>query len=424
MQVNSACILFVFPFFNQGELTMPEKDKNNIVKFDDHNDVPFSDEDDRVARQPSKMFSKPSRSLGDNQYNFNQGYLRISRPRKSPYDVKLFDVEEVHHKIQEIGESFKRMAEKKLLEKMAASEGIGRLRKQPKNYNAILNRLEAEYPHFQNVVAKLRRKMKVNSLQKYPSISFGRAILLTGPAGSGKSSFLFKLSEALNTEFYSYSCAATSNAFDLVGLSGKWGNGSRGKIFELLVEKECPNPIVLLDEIEKVADNGQRLSSLSDALYGLLEKNNARYFHDEFIDQKMDASKINWFATANDTSLLPAPILDRFDVVEVRLPSSCELMKMVPNLYKKILVELNVQNHFDSRLDESVIKLLSLNKGASIRRIKAAIEDGVANAVDRYKTGGKLSIKVEDVRGFNISSGSNKPIGFIWQNGDELSLIH
>lgn len=403
---------------------MPKKDKNNIVKFDDHNDVPFSDEDDRVARQPDKMFSKRTSLFDDNPYTFNQGHLKISRTRKSPYDIKLFDVEEVHHKIEEIGESFKRMAEKKLLEKMAASEGVGRLRKQPKNYNAILNRLEAEYPHFQNVVAKLRRQMKVNSLQKYPSISFGRAILLSGPAGSGKSSFLFKLAEELNTEFYSYSCACSSNGFDIVGLSPKWGNGSKGKIHELLAERNCPNPIILLDEIEKVADSDQRFGSIEDALYGLLEKNNAKHFRDEYIGIKTNASMVNWFATANDASLLSPPILDRFDVVEVRTPTSSELMKMVPNLYKKTLVELNVQGHFDSKLDESVIKLLSLNEGASIRRIKAAIEEGVAHAVDRYKTGEKLSVKIEDVSGFNLNGGSNRPVGFIWKNGGEPSLIH
>ncbi len=403
---------------------MPINEKNNAVKFDDSNDVPFADEDNRVARQPSKMFSKPTRSFDDNPYNFNQGHFKALRRRKSPYDVKLFDAEEVRHKIQEMGESFKRMSEKKLLEKMAASEGVGRLRKQPKNYNAILNRLEAEYPHFQNVVAKLRRKMKVNSLQKYPSISFGRAILLTGPAGSGKSSFLFKLAEELNTEFYSYSCACSSNGFDIVGLSPKWGNGSKGKIHELLVERNCPNPIILLDEIEKVADSDQRFGSIEDALYGLLEKNNAKYFRDEYVGIKTNASMVNWFATANDASLLSPPIRDRFDVLEVRLPSSAELMKMVPSLYKKTLVELNVQDHFDSKLDECVIKLLSNYEGASIRRIKAAIEEGVAHAVDRYKRGEKLSIKVEDVSGFNLNDDvSNKPVGFIWHTGGEL-LIH
>jgi len=349
-----------------------------------------------------------------------------SRPiRRSPYNFKLYDTEDVRDKLSLIRGNIKQEKQESALKQMASIGGVVRLRKQPRNFSVILNKLEVEYPHFSNVTSKLRKKMKLNSLQKHPFIDFGKGLLLTGPAGTGKSSFLFKLSEGLNTEFYSYSCAVSSSAFDLVGLSAKWGNGSRGKIHELLIEKECPNPIILLDEIEKVVDNDQRFSSLSGALLGLLEKNNARYFRDEFVDQKMDASKINWCATANDASLLTAPIRDRFDVVEVRAPSACELKKMVPSLYKKALAELGVKAHFNPKLGEDIIKLLSLNEGASIRRIKAAIEEGVSNAVDRHRHGEKISIKVEDVSGLSYEDKIyGNPIGFIWDIGGEPSQIH
>ena len=391
---------------------MPKKDKNNLASFDNHNDTPFSDKNTHSTRNAF-------------QNRLNKASTKVLRSRKSHYGFKLFNVEDACQKKEGIGDNYKQAAEKKVLERMEALGGIVRLRKQPRNYNAILNRLEAEYPHFQNVVTKLRRKMKVNSLQKYPSLNFGRALLLTGPPGTGKSSFLFKLSEAMNTEFYSYSCAASSNAFDLVGLSAKWGNGSKGKIQELLVERKCPNPIILLDEIEKFSQGDQRFSSIEDALYGLLEKNNAKYFCDEYVGIKINASMVNWFATANNASLLSAPIQDRFDVVEVRAPTSRELQVMIPNLYKKVLVELNVQDYFNAKLESSVIRFLSFGGSLSIRRIKAALEDGITSAVERYKVGEKLYVQLEDISGFNQADvRNNKKVGFIWDNGDELLQIH
>ena len=108
-------------------------------------------------------------------------------------------------------------------------------------------------------------------------------------------------------------------------------------------------------------------------------------------------------------------------MVEVRAPSTDELKKMVPKLYKHVLDDLEVKEHFTSKLDKDVIRVLSSGKGASIRQIKSAMEDGIANAVARSNQGELLRIKVEDVSSISQQSKPmTNPIGFIWEHDIEL----
>lgn len=355
-------------------------------------------------------------------YSLSDKPLTANPPKPSPYNIPLFDVEEVQSKIDRSSTDDALRKQKKTLEIMAATGGVARLRKQPRNFTVILNKLAKEYPHFVNVITFLKKRMVLNSLKKHPHLDFGASLLLTGPAGVGKSSFLFKLAELMNTEFYSYSCAATSGAFGLVGLSSTWGNGRYGKLHEILVNKQCPNPIILLDEVEKVATNDNRFSTLSSSLYGLLEKNNARYFRDEFVDQQMDASRINWFATANDVELLDPSILDRFHVVQIRVPTSSELEKMIPNLYVQAITELGVKEHFNMKLDPQVVRLLSCQPGTSIRKIKSAICGAISNAAEGRVKGKDISLQIKDL---DLEEWASKnPMGYIWSIGGEHSQMN
>jgi ATP-dependent Lon protease len=121
----------------------------------------------------------------------------------------------------------------------------------------------------------------------------------------------------------------------LTGASSQWHNARPGKIAQTLIEGEYANPVVVLDEVDKAG--GDARYDPMGALYGLLERDTAVHFKDEFIDVDMDASHILWIATANDDSAIPDPILNRMNVYEIERPDAEGSRKIALAVYREIL---------------------------------------------------------------------------------------
>jgi ATP-dependent Lon protease len=228
---------------------------------------------------------------------------------------------------------------------------------------------------------------------------------------------LLELSQKLGTLFHSVDCASVTNGFDLTGMSAKWNGSSSGKLHDLLFNHECPNPIILLDEVEKAS--GTTSSPFINTLYGLLEKNNAKHFRDEFVQVRMDASLVNWFATSNYADRLDAPIRDRFQVLEVKAPSTEDLKLIIPKLYKKMIQEDGLEKIFTVQLGKDVIEKLALMDGISLRRINASLSEALSNAVERLgydrKTKRKVKLQVSDIPDTEMANeNKSNPIGYIW----------
>ncbi|ATX79534.1 ATP-dependent Lon protease [Mariprofundus aestuarium] len=298
-----------------------------------------------------------------------------------------------------------------VLHRMRAAQSWRALTPQPKNYNDILDGLSKRYPHFHAVIETLRARMRLNALKKYPVVDFGANILLLGAPGCGKSSFLYELGESLDTRFSSISCASMSMAGDLTGLSVGWSTGHPGMIFDELVQQGCANPIILLDEVDKSQSEGSHL--FVSALYTLLEKNNAREFKDEFVAVSIDASRINWFASANEISSLSAPIRDRFEVISVNPPSKDELRQILPQIYEQQVDNHGLQDVFSNKLPSEVIEKM-LQSDLSIRRLKAQLESAMAHASIRADhSPAPLLLTPEDVPVDNQDQTNSRKIGFI-----------
>jgi len=331
--------------------------------------------------------------------------------RNSAYAFKLYDSQHVYERLQSVKQQKESSELQAILRKMQMKSGMVHLTAQPNHVDAILDRLERDYPHFKDATDFIRQRVRLNGLKQHPVLDFGVNILLDGPAGCGKSSFLMELSDAFGTHFISISCASASNGFDITGLSSGWGNGHAGKLHDVLVEKACPNPIVLLDELDKAGDDHERHRFMG-ALYGLLEKNNAKRFRDEFVDIELDASRINWFASSNNALNLDAPILDRFHVIQVRYPNRDDLQQIIPRLFQRIVTEHELGNVFSTELHQNVtLKLLEV-ENASIRKLKTMLEMALANAAVRAKQNILISLKPEDIPA-TASTEAKQKMGFI-----------
>ncbi|TLS78277.1 AAA family ATPase [Mariprofundus erugo] len=334
------------------------------------------------------------------------------RLMESPYALQLYDRDAVDRRFNEVKTQRDTQQLQDILKTMQLRSCVSELVPQPEGFETILDGMLAGYPHFSPVIDFMRSRMRLNALKRHPALGFTANVLLVGPAGCGKSSFLDALGRQLGTKFASIACAAATNGFDLCGLSGGWGNGKSGGMHNLLVNEDCPNPIILLDEIDKAGASDEKFPFIG-CLYGLLEPQNAKRFKDEFVGVEIDASRVSWFASANDVRLLDAPIKDRFEIIEVPAPDANDLRQIIPQLYRQRLVDHGLQEVFNPEIDSRLVDLLATAESTSIRRIKSMVDTALANAAARIgRTDGCMEITSTDLPEMGPSKQTYR-IGFV-----------
>jgi ATP-dependent Lon protease len=199
--------------------------------------------------------------------------------------------------------------------------------------SAAVDDLVDSSPNFSAVVDDLRKCLAL-AIAGNEAVQF-TPILLVGEPGLGKTYFAKKLARALSTGFEFVSMNSLTAGWVLTGASAQWHNARPGKIAQTLVEGDYANPIVVLDEVDKTG--GDHRYDPMGALYALLERDTAVQFKDEFLDVVMDASHILWVATANDESVLPAPILNRMNVYVIERPDADGSRRIALSVYHEIL---------------------------------------------------------------------------------------
>lgn len=140
-------------------------------------------------------------------------------------------------------------------------------------------------------------------------------ICLVGPPGVGKTTFGMSLSEALNRKFYKISVGGLNDASELVGHKRTYLGSSPGKIIQGIKKCGTQNPVILIDEIDKMVCDykGDPASILLD----ILDQNQNHTFIDNYIEEPFDLSKIIFILTANDIKDIPAALKDRLEIINI-----------------------------------------------------------------------------------------------------------
>ena len=202
----------------------------------------------------------------------------------------------------------------------------------------------------------------------------GKIICLTGPPGVGKTSIGKSIARALNRQFYRFSVGGLIDVAEIKGHRRTYVGALPGRIIQALKKCQTENPLVLIDEIDKIGRGHQ--GDPASALLELLDPEQNNSFLDHYMDVPVDLSKVLFVCTANMTDTIPRPLLDRMEMIELSGYVSNEKMAIAEKYLAPQAKDLTGLKGVDVKLEKDAIEELikSYCRESGVRNLKKQIE--------------------------------------------------
>lgn len=219
---------------------------------------------------------------------------------------------------------------------------------------------------------------------------------LVGPPGTGKTSLAHSIAESLGREFVRISLGGIKDEAEIRGHRRTYIGALPGKIIQAMRKAKTINPVILLDEIDKMSMDVH--GDPSSALLEVLDPEQNKTFVDHFLDVEYDLSKVMFIATANHSDTIPYPLYDRMEVVNLSGYSDEEKLSICHKfLIPKNLTEYSLTSR-QFKISDAVLKILiySYTKESGVRQLERIVAKLMRKAIQTFLKKKKKTVVVTE----------------------------
>lgn len=257
--------------------------------------------------------------------------------------------------------------------------------------------LDNDHDGLEKVKERILEYLAVKQLN--PSLG-NQIICLVGPPGVGKTSVGASIAKAMNRKYVRVSLGGVRDEADIRGHRKTYIGAMPGRIIDALIRAKVNNPLILLDEIDKLTHDahGDPASALLEVLDG--EQN--KTFRDHFVELPFDLSNCIFIATANTLDTVPRPLLDRMEIIELKSYTKAEKIAIAKNhLLPKQLKRHGLNKRMLSVTDTAIAEITDFyTREAGVRGLERAIADicrKAAKELVEESVTGKITVNEKNV---------------------------
>ena len=280
--------------------------------------------------------------------------------------------------------------------------------------------LDRDHYGMEKIKERILEILAVRSLAKE---SKGQVICLVGPPGVGKTSIAKSIAAAMGRKYVRVSLGGVRDEADIRGHRKTYIGAMPGRIMNAIRQAGSANPLILLDEIDKMGSDmrGDPSAAMLEVLD--TEQNNA--FVDHYLEIPFDLSDVLFITTANNADAIPAPLYDRMDVIELSSYTAEEKFQIARHHLLKKQVRKNGMNLRQFRLADDALRMLidGYTREAGVRTLERLIGKLCRKAAVKLVSGEVKTVNVhqQDLEGY-LGPRRYKPDAEVLQ--DQIGVVN
>ncbi|KAF6095192.1 lon peptidase 1, mitochondrial [Phyllostomus discolor] len=251
--------------------------------------------------------------------------------------------------------------------------------------------LEEDHYGMEDVKKRILEFIAVSQLR---GSTQGKILCFYGPPGVGKTSIARSIARALNREYFRFSVGGMTDVAEIKGHRRTYVGAMPGKIIQCLKKTKTENPLILIDEVDKIGRGYQ--GDPSSALLELLDPEQNANFLDHYLDVPVDLSKVLFICTANITETIPEPLRDRMEMINVSGYVAQEKLAIAERYLVPQARALCGLDESKAKLSSEVLTLLIKQycRESGVRNLQKQVEKVLRKSAYKIVSGEAKSVEV------------------------------